>query len=232
MERSFECCGIELPLHKCIIICLYRIPNPNADIFLRNLECLITRLRRRLKMRIIITGDFNIDLLKESKALIEFQRIMQNYNYKVHVDQPTRAHACLDLIISNIPEATSDVLQFGLSDHDTAQILNVPTSQNTKPLCDWYIFKRDYSTSNITKFTECVYSLSWTDVYTENNFNAAFNSFYDTFILFFNLCFPVCRRRMTNKPKKSSTWITKGIKKSSTIKRLLRFKYYKTKKQL
>lgn len=87
--------------------------------------------------------------------------------------------------------------------------------------------KKDYSQENINKFKECLGSLSWSEVYEEKNLNSAFNKFHDLILLFYDLCFPIIRVKMTAnimKPK----WMTKGLKVSSIYKRKLRYKYYKT----
>lgn len=179
-----------------------------------------------MKHKVVITGDFNIDLLKTSENSDELKRIAANNNLKVHIHGPTRRKSCLDQILSNIPDARSEILRLGLSDHETAQSITFTVSNIEKPRQYLYRFKRDYSLENITKFQNCLRSLSWSDIYSEGDASVAFDSFYDIVILFYNLCFPIYRTKMTAKPN-SIAWSTKGIKKSITTKRRLRFCYYK-----
>lgn len=62
-EYNFQCCGVKLPEYKCIVICIYRIPNSNPHIFLQNLEIVLGKYRTKSKKKIIILGDFNINLM-------------------------------------------------------------------------------------------------------------------------------------------------------------------------
>lgn len=67
-ELAFECCAVEITQLKCTIVCIYRIPsNKTLDIFLNSLEQLLLKLTRRKNCNnIILTGDFNIDILKST----------------------------------------------------------------------------------------------------------------------------------------------------------------------
>lgn len=229
MDYNFECCGIEIVEHNCFIICIYRIPNSTTtDIFLNKLEVLLHKLRLKIKKRIIITGDFNINILKESKVSLKYHRILQNYNYVIHINEPTRLNACLDQIISNIPEAIGELHPLGLSDHNTGQLLKIPIASNNKRYLHKLIMKRDYSKENMQKFQECLYNVSWNDVYNKTDVNTGFNCFHDTLTLFYNLCFPLKEIKMKNKITRP-TWLTKGIRKASHTKRKLRFRYYTSK---
>lgn len=111
-EKHFECCGIELTQYKIILICIYRTPNRFPHFFLNKLELLLTKLRTKLNKNIIICGDFNINVLKDNSVTQELNRILHNYNLLNHISVPTRNDACLDLILSNIPNAKEEVLPF------------------------------------------------------------------------------------------------------------------------
>lgn len=70
----------------------------------------------------------------------------------------------------------------------------------------------------------CISALSFSEIYKMNDVNAAFNSFYEIFILFYNLCFPKIKVKTTKKDLKPR-WITQGLKKSSKTKRNLFMKF-------
>ena len=117
-------------------------------------------------------------------------------------------------------------LSLYLSDHDTAQILEFP--ENFKKIEQyWYIQKQDLSNENI-EFKYYLSQLSWQEVYKESNVNKAFNNFHQQLILFYKLCFPFNKIKMTSNLQ-SPKWMTKGLRKSSAIGRSLRFSYYRHK---
>jgi hypothetical protein len=177
-----------------------------------------------MKYKVVVAGDYNIDLLKASETSNELKRIADSNNFKLHILRPTRKESCLDQILSNISEARSDVLELGLSDHETAQSLAFAVNGIEKPRSCLYRYKRDYSSKNVMKFRECLTSISWSDVYNEYDPSEAFAQFHMTFTLFYKLCFPLIKIKTNTNTK--SVWFTRGIKKSITTKRRLRFRYY------
>lgn len=232
IEKSFECCGVEIPLLNCLVICVYRIPNANATKFFENLTLLLHKLTYRNKnKRIIIAGDVNIDTLKPTKNAIELKNILSNYNLISHIDSPTRQKSCIDHIYSNIKNTTSEIHNHHLSDHNTCQVLKFSTSTETNRLKFWYVLKKCYHDENVQIFINCLSSLSWSDVYNEIDSNNAFNVFYDTFCMFYNLCFPMIKTKI-NANAIGPNWITKGIRKSCVTKRKLRYESYTTKSDI
>ncbi|XP_072933417.1 uncharacterized protein [Epargyreus clarus] len=222
----FEICGIELSDAKFIIICIYRTPNSNVELFLDHLEKILFYLGRKTKHRVVITGDFNIDILKDTNIKEQFIRVVQAFNFIIHIQEPTRGCACLDQILSNIPHAQGETLNLNLSDHNTGQLLTVPIQTKKYIPYAQYIKRRDFNKDNMLKFHECISQLSWSEVYDESNADQAFDRFHDLFTLFYNLCFPI--KKIKLKPKTNRLyWISKGIKVSSNTKRNLRYQYYK-----
>lgn len=228
-EKLFECCGIEILEYKLIIICIYRIPDSvhsNPFTFLDKFDNLLSKLKTKLNKKIVILGDFNINTLKESNVSKELFRLLQSYGYKSHISEPTRKNSCIDLIISNIPDTNSMTHLLELSDHNTAQTIEIPVENKPNLLTHYFVKKRDFNPEYINKFCECLQSLSWSDIYMESDANKAFNAFHEVYTLFYNLCFPV--RKIRIKPnRKNKTWVTKGIRLACKRKRKLRFSYYK-----
>lgn len=211
-EKIFECCGIDLPDHKCSIICLYRIPvMSNINTFMYKLDLLLHKLSSKNR-KLIITGDLNINILKQDKNSNDLNNLFLNYNIKSHINLPTRLGSCIDHIASNFSNAKGSVHKVYLSDHDTCQILEVTMHSKKPDIPFWYIYKRDYSRTNISKFLECLSSIGWLESYIEPDVDKAFQIFHDLFCMFYNLCFPNYKVKINAnniKPK----WITKGLKK-------------------
>ena len=116
----------------------------------------------------------------------------------------------------------SKILELALSDH-TAQVLETSIRNTTDEICSWRIRKRDMSEENINKFKDCLHNLSFSDIYNTTDPNQAYNSFYETFKLFYNLCFPFKLIKINTKHKPQ--WVSKGIKNCSKKKRLLLWAY-------
>lgn len=67
-------------------------------------------------------------------------------------------------------------------------------------------------------------ALSFSDIYCIKNAKEAFTAFYNLFKLFYNLCFPIIKIKISNKIK-INKWITQGLKQSSKTKRKLYLQY-------
>lgn len=147
VDKHFECCAIELISQNMFIICLYRIPDSNCELFFTKLETLLHRIIYKYKnKKVVVAGDLNIDTVQsnkqESRRLID---LTQNYCLNLHIQNPTRKSSCIDHIISNMNYATGELLHLDISDHNTAQLLNIPTAHKETPLLEYFIHKRDYS---------------------------------------------------------------------------------------
>lgn len=156
--------------------------------------------------------------------------LTKNYNYISYINDPTRQSTCIDLILSNISNASSSILHLNLSDHDTAQMLSYLLKKNIYKTEKYFIYKRGYSDENVKKFNNAIKSLTFGEVYQEKDFNAAFDKFHELYTLFYNLCFPKIRIKIDTSSTKQ-TWITRRLKISCKSKRTLRFLYYKNKKK-
>lgn len=220
-DKHFECCAMEIKDSNLIIICIYRTPNSNIDIFFNKINILLHKIGR--KKRIIVCGDLNIDTLKDNKYSKLLNETLSNYNLKLHFNCPTRKGSCIDHIASNLPSAKAAVHSLCLSDHDTGQILKFSLKFNQVQSI-WYEERRDFSSANVIKFLESIKALSFSEAHELESTNDAFNSFHDILVLFFELCFPKVMVKVV-KGSAKSRWITKGLKKCCVVKRRLYITY-------
>lgn len=227
-ELTFECCGAEIVNHKIILVCIYRTPSSDIRIFFEKLPILLDKLKSEINKSIVLTGDWNIDTLKDTKTCRELKTLIESYNLDLHITTPTRRKACLDHFASNIEGAQGYTLPLSLSDHETAQLLTVPVNGRSKISQHWFKNVRDFHPENINKFKQYLSSYSWSEVFQCGDIEKAFNYFHTELCLLYNLCFPKYRVRVDNEQCKLK-WVTKGIKRSSNTKRKLRIMYYKTK---
>jgi exonuclease III len=231
IEKHFEACAAYIKCFKILVICVYRTPDSDFDIFLEKLDFLLSNLKSKSN-KIIIGGDFNIDFLTTSQRKTRLCELLSNYGFKYHISQFTRLKTCIDNILSNID---ADVVlgkthQLHLSDHDTAQTVEVNCTWCDPSTISTHYFKYgyDFSLENTKKFAEYVNSISFQEVYETNSTQTAFNFFHDLITLFFKLCFPLIKIKI-NLRNKNPKWITKGIRKSCKVKRSLRQQYYLSK---
>jgi hypothetical protein len=123
----FECCAVEITQYNLIVVCIYRTPTSDIALFLRQLQKLLNMLDRKRNKKIILCGDWNIDMLKNDKNSRELTGLLSNYKLNNHIVRPTRLNTCLDLIISNmtLPDVTAEVHCLCLSDHKMGQSISV-----------------------------------------------------------------------------------------------------------
>ncbi|KAH9645705.1 hypothetical protein HF086_003378 [Spodoptera exigua] len=202
----FEFCCTEVVQLKLYIVCIYRIPNPNATVFLQSLNALLKKLTKKSR-HIILCGDWNIDLLKPNNYFTkELHSTLKNYNIANHITTPTRKGACLDLISSNISNVTPDTHFLALSDHETGQTISFQitnrSNEGNAVKRFWFEKRRDFSKDNTKKFISCMEALSFNDVHECMDVDEAFNLLHDNITLFYNLCFPIVNVKIVNKPIK------------------------------
>lgn len=221
----FECSAIELIQQKIIIVCVYRPPNiSNISVFFDAMDSVLKKMCYKSNVRIVLCGDFNIDILKRNRITMDFEFLLLNYNLKLQIRQPTRpkSQTCLDNFAYNSHlKCTSEVVDFAMSDHSSI-ILKIQVSKTCK-LNYWRTQKRDYSRENLVKFKNYLASLSFSDVYSENNPNEAYDNFVDVFLLLYNQCFPMKWVKIRSEGK--IKWISKGIRLCSKKQRKLLWKY-------
>lgn len=225
IRNVLECSAIDLTDFDIVIICIYRVPKNDSTsmtIFFNRLELILAKMCTKGR-KIIVCGDYNIDILKRTRFSIEFQNLLASYNLRLGVTEATRLHSntCIDNIIYNVRGGRTEVLDLAISDH-TAQIMNCPVKKACL-LSHWYVKRRDMCMENIIKFNECLQNLSFNCVYMSNNANEAYNNFLDLFKLFYDLCFPLIRSKIT--ATKKTKWVSSGIKKCCIKKRALLWKY-------
>jgi exonuclease III len=128
-EINFELSLIELTDYKLYIVCIYRAPDGEIDIFLNKLETLIQKLLSKNKS-LLLCGDWNIDLLHVNNNQKDLADLLERYNLVNTVQSPTRitksTSSMIDLMIVNdmLYKRPASNHELGLSDH-LAQILPV-----------------------------------------------------------------------------------------------------------
>lgn len=230
--ENFECCGIYIPEIKIIVICLYR-SGKNFNIFFEKLEILLfklTRKHRNLNNKVVLVGDFNINLFQNDHLTSRFLEILNIYKFKCRVTNATRitshSQTCIDNIITNFNKCKAEVLNLGLSDH-TAQTLEFPCSTGFS-VRHWYVYKRKVD-NYIDIFMKYISQIKFQEVFEQTHPNEAYNVFVELYKTIYDLCFPIEKCKVTY--RKKPNWKTKGIKTSSKRKRQLFIEFQKTRSE-
>ena len=209
---------------------VYRHPNTPIENFNKEITKTIEKIKTKNK-NIIICGDFNINMLSNNhEHTNNFKETMLGNNYIPTITLPTRITDSTATLIDNIflhidnhnlqKECISGNFFCDISDHLPNFLLygnKSTTKNNVRPLI------RIYSDNNMRKFNNTLANTDWSDTYTKEDTNEAYNHFITTYLKAFNLCFPLVRQ--SKKRAKDKKWVTTGIKTSSTHKNHL-YKLY------
>lgn len=218
-EKVFECCLSKINFktnrksESIVVACLYRSPNANnLENFFDKLNCTLDVLSK-INDRVILCGDFNINVLIHSKSHLMFNNILNMHGMYYLVTFPTRITEICESGIDNfVTNLDKDQLQVKgvvteISDHD-AQLLTVPKYKIPKTAN--YITEtcRQFKPEQVSLFINYLSKESWEDVYFATVENK-FDTFYSVFKYYFDICFPKLKKK---KFKNAKTWLTEEIK--------------------
>ena len=123
VDKDFEvsACSIKTDHYVIIIVVIYKSPSGNFDIFLNNLREFLDKYY--LKHKLILVGDFNVDLKIDSNQANEMSNLLSSMNLRPTIFEDTRVtdHSAtrIDNLFTNIPSSDliSSVMYTALSDH-------------------------------------------------------------------------------------------------------------------
>jgi hypothetical protein len=131
-EIKFEACAIKIKssLSSTYIICIYRAPSGNFELFMEGMENIIKKMCK-IGLKMVICGDMHIDYLTENEMKIQLDTMLLSYNLHSLVNFHTRAQkhssSAIDNIFLNPSQFNNYVITpmfNGLFDHD-AQLLTL-----------------------------------------------------------------------------------------------------------
>lgn len=166
IEMVFEVCGLEIRDRNLIVLCIYRSPKENVDIFLNQLQLVLNNLGNSInKKKIIICADFNIDILKDSSDKLKLTFLLQTFNIQFTVLEPTRimgqSSTAIDNIACNFLDHNIRIFDPGLSDHK-AQIMQLNLKNNNiYENCCHMTARRIYSKDSLENYCNALKSINW-----------------------------------------------------------------------
>jgi hypothetical protein len=202
-DKDFEVSATELVDYSYIIVCIYRSPDGNFCIFLKNLEFILHTIQSRNK-KPLLCGDWNF--LVNNKKLQELQILLGSYNMMNIVRSPIRINpstvSLIDVIITNkdSPILNTAVVYLGFSDHHTQLVRNDTGKRNWSTKTN---VRRQFTFNSIAEFKHLLSKEVWNDVYNCSDVNSSLEAFLDTFLCCFNIAFPLKRVNLRDRPNKS-----------------------------
>ncbi|CAB3997753.1 Hypothetical predicted protein [Paramuricea clavata] len=211
------CIEVRKPNAKPILISTwYRPPNSNSEI-LDSFEIFLQNIDKENK-EIIITGDFNIDLMPSetdnSKAK-RLKELLNTYQLSQVIKKPTRTtestKTLLDLIICKTDDpktATTDVVELGISDHNLVYTCRKVGICKQKPKI---IETRQYHKLNNAKFQNDL-KQALLHINEHSDPNTALQEWNRIFLLIADINAPIRSRKVRSDRQ---PWMTDEIKKLS-----------------
>lgn len=218
-EIDFEYSAVQINSLKLIVICVYRSPDGDLDIFCEKLDTVLQHLKDKiLKYKLVICGDFNVHYIprnaQDKKQTHKLNLLLKSFGLIPIVKQPTRGEYLIDNIYVDKQENYSaEIINDALSDHVGILLNSNETQPNQVPT----IFRRIYSRNKLQALHIELSQQNWSQVYSEKDVNTAYSGFHSILSNLIKPLFPY--KRIKKGSNKADNWITKGIRISCKTKR-------------
>lgn len=199
-----------------LIVALYRLHAQSLSTFLTDLDLVLSGSKER---NVIVIGDMNLCLLKQSTLLDNYLSIMSSHGFDQLIDVPTRGNSCLDHIFSKSRDNfifNAKVFSSGRSDHDAlaCEIIVENSSVNSSDTPPTNQRRVDFF-----HLKGILGSADWSVVYQENDPNIAFDKFL--YILKNKIEESTNNLVYHNKLKILKPWMTAALCKRQAFRNLL-----------
>lgn len=223
IENHVECSSAFNRELKLIVICIYRPPNGNFNLFTEVLTNILDTCTRKYNtFKIILCGDFNVDFSIDSMTKKLFLDVTASYDLMPTIDSYTRvvgrSKSIIDNIFVNFHDEipySSEVVATALSDH-FGQVIAIGRSENESKNQNQCKYAEIVSDKKLFALKQELMRETWHEVMNASDANGACNIFLHRFSTLSRAIFSRKCLRSTRKP-----WITQGIKISSMTKRKL-----------
>ena len=225
-QPTFESLFIEIDIidiknkkHNFIIGTIYRIPHTSVNEFNNEIEILLQSLKTT-NTNIIITGDFNINLMNinSTPSTNNFLDLMLAEKYLPQITLPTRITKTTATLIDNIftktslnNQITSGIISTVISDHyPNFSIFPVQTQKQNSPKIT---FKRKFTKKNIEAFKTDLEKENWQNIYNTQliSVNDKWNYFISKYKALLDKNIPIEKTKFKKYKHKLAPWLTIGI---------------------
>lgn len=208
------------------ILGIYRLQFGSTEIFINELENILQNIKIK---NCIITGDTNINLLKNGREKNLYLEVLQEHGFHSIINDITKPNrnftggTCLDHFMVRLQLDTnlnSAILNSNTTDHYPISIL----IQNPKPDNINRKENKYTKTINYTLLESQIKNENWIDVYEITDVNDCFNLFQSKILTYIEDCSET--KKLNSKNIKIKPWVTLGLL-NSIRKRDDLFKKYK-----
>ena len=236
ISESLECVFVSANnnVGSFVIGCVYRPPKSNIDDFLVKLEQILIYIRDNCKNnKIVIHGDFNIDLLKlrENSFANRFLILMSSFGLMPVILRPTRITVNTRSIIDNIFVSdttmlrSSKVIKSKISDHFPIYIVSCFGKGDLGGSGDDFVVieKRQLNENNVIALKRAIEEHNWDQVKQCRAISDIYNIFSSELYALYNKCCPKVKHKIKkkyfDKPELKTLIIEKKKFKESIIKK-------------
>ena len=210
IERTIELSCVEIEHY--IIVCVYRPPSADFQVFESVMEDVL-KLIIGSKRRIVICGDFNIDLLIESQVKNRLLNLFQSFNLIHLYCEPTRITSttatCIDNVFVNCDIIERSIINYLTSDH-CGQMVLLPNNVEVKSHVVTY---RPITVNRIQHFIDNINSNLSLLPSLQSGPDALYENLFSLIKSEFDKFFTIKQKTITAKIK-FDDWATSGIYKS------------------
>jgi hypothetical protein len=206
------------------LLALYRLHSQTVASFLNDLNVLLADCSDR---NLLVVGDMNLCLLKQSHQVDNYLTIMASNGLDQLIDSPTRGKSCLDHLFLRTRdnfEFRAMVCESCRSDHDAVvcELFNFKSNIENNCIGSNDSFKEiDYN-----KLFDLLQETDWSSVYREQDVDVGFNVFIQTLNHFINLS--TFSRNRNSKVKFLKPWMTVDLCQRQKFRKTL---YSRSKKR-
>ena len=222
---------IEIRKHVWIVGCVYRPPGGNIDMYLDEMSSLLEYFQRtHPNAHILVSGDYNINLLKRDRASSDWTALMSSYNLLPLVTRPTRvtgsSATLIDNIFTNKYNMLSDVgvIQANISDHFA--VFSSLSMQGTEKIEYFEITKLNVSESNLSALSRELALFNWNALKSIEDVNELYDSFSENVVSLYDECCPVVKIKV-KRLDKEKPYVNRYIKNLIVQKHRLERLYHK-----
>ena len=227
IDDLMECLTLEIELEgkrNIVIMCVYRTPGTNIDMFKDNLEELMNKLNENKTC--LICGDTNIDLINvlKHRATSDFLDTLYSRGFYPLISKPSRITRTSATLIDNIfinnleSNIKSGLIINNISDH-LPVFVTYNCQIKSKKEENRYRYVRLRTDESINKLRNDLLYEEWNGVYSEE-VNGAYECFVERFLSHYDKNCPIiqCKNRSSYNKK---PWITKGLQNACKKKNKL-----------
>lgn len=216
IESHIELCAVDVSQIKTIFLSVYRPPAGKVEIFMENLIAVLNIITETyVGRKIVMAGDFNIDLNGSGRDRDELLNIANMYGLMRIINETTRistARTCIDNVFTDYEgDITVKIVESHMSDH-LAQIVRIELMNAISEAKDTIRQVRNINKDQVDLFRNMLSDVSWNSVLQHGTAQEKFTAFQYTIETIYDICFPVINGKITN--NNNCVWKTQEVKAS------------------